>query len=89
MGISRDKPETQKKWAEKYGLPFPLLSDPDTKVHGKYGAWGEKKMYGKTVEGVIRSTFVIGENGKVLKAYANVKAKGHAAKVLEDLKGMG
>lgn len=88
MGISRDKPETQKKWAAAYKLPFPLLSDPDAKVHDKYGAWGEKKMYGKKVMGVIRSTFVIGENGKVLKAYANVKARGHAAKALEYLKGM-
>ena len=85
VGVSRDKPEAQKKWAEKYGLPFPLLSDPDAKIHEKYGAWGEKKMYGKTVMGVIRSTFVIGEDGKIAKTYTNVKAKGHAARVLEDI----
>lgn len=89
MGVSRDKPETQKKWADKYNLPFPLLSDPDIKIHEKYGAWGPKKMYGKDVMGVIRSTFVIDKGGKVLKAYFNVKAKGHAAKVLEDLKAGG
>ena len=53
----------------------------------KYGAWGEKKMYGKTTEGVIRSTFIIDENGRILKVYANVKAKGHADKVLADLGG--
>jgi len=65
------------------------LSDPDVKIHEKYGAWGEKSMYGKKVMGVIRSTFVIGDDGKVLKAYLNVKAKGHAAKVLEDIKASG
>lgn len=85
IGVSRDKPEAQKKWAEKYELPFPLLSDPDHAIHDKYGAWGEKTMYGKKMEGVIRTTVVIGEDGKVIKIYPNVKAKGHAAKVLEGL----
>ncbi len=83
IGISRDKPEAQKKWAEKYELPFALLSDPEKKIHIKYGAWGEKVMYGKKVEGVIRSTFIIDEKGKVQKRYKNVKARGHAAKVLD------
>lgn len=87
VGISRDKPEAQKKWAEAQNLPFRLLSDPEGETHRKYGAWGEKTMYGKKTEGVIRSTFVISENGVVLKAYTNVKAKGHAARVLEELKG--
>jgi len=86
-GISRDKPATQKKWADAQGLPYPLLSDPEARIHKKYGAWGEKIMYGKKTEGVIRSTFVIGEDGVVQKAYTNVKAKGHAAKVLADLAG--
>jgi peroxiredoxin Q/BCP len=83
--VSRDKPTTNKKWAEELGVDFPLLSDPETTVHKQYGAWGEKTMYGKKTEGVIRSTVVIDEKGKVLKIYSNVKAEGHAAKVLEDL----
>ncbi len=83
--MSRDKPEAQKKWADKYDLPFALLSDPDAKVHQKFGAWGEKNMYGKKVTGPIRSTFVIDEEGKIRKVYRNVKAKGHAARVLEEI----
>lgn len=66
-------------------MDYPLLSDPETTVHKQYGAWGEKTMYGKTSEGVIRSTVVIDEKGKVLKVYSNVKAEGHAGKVLEEL----
>ena len=85
MGVSRDTPATNKKWAESLGLKFPLLSDPGGEVHKKYGAWGEKTMYGKTTEGVIRSTVVIDEKGRVLKSYHNVKAEGHAGKVLEEL----
>ncbi len=83
IGISRDKPEAQKKWAEKYGLDFPLLSDPEHKVHEKYGAWGEKVMYGKKSVGVIRTTVIVGENGKVEKVYSKVKAKGHVARLLK------
>jgi peroxiredoxin Q/BCP len=67
------------------GFDYPLLSDPDGIVHRQYGAWGEKTLYGKTTEGVIRSTVVIDEKGKVLKRYHNVKAEGHAGKVLEEL----
>jgi len=89
VGISRDKPEAQKTWAMAQGLPYRLLSDPEARIHTKYGAWGEKVMYGKKTEGVIRSTFVIGEDGAVQKAYTNVKAKGHAARVLADLAGQG
>ena len=84
IGISRDKPSTQKKWAEKYNLPFPLLSDPEGAVHRRYGAWGEKNMYGKKTEGPVRSTFLIDETGEVMKVYPKVKAQGHAVKVLED-----
>jgi len=73
------------KWALKYDLPFPLLSDPESVIHKKYGAWGEKNMYGKMVMGVIRSTFLIDENGKIAKIYSKVKAKGHAMRVLEDI----
>ena len=87
MGVSRDKPETQKKWADTLGLPFRLLSDPDAAIHKKYGAWGEKTSYGKKTEGVIRSTYLIGPDGRVKKAWSNVKAQGHAAAVLEAAQG--
>lgn len=74
VGISPDKPEKQKKFDEKYGLGFPLLSDNDHAVAQAYGAWGEKKLYGKSYEGVIRSSFLIDENGKVLHAWYKVNA---------------
>ncbi|VAX17412.1 Thiol peroxidase, Bcp-type [hydrothermal vent metagenome] len=83
--MSRDKPAAQKKWADKYDLPFPLLSDPEHAIHEKYGAWGEKNMYGKKVMGVLRTTVVIGPDGKIVKIYKKVKAAGHAAQVLADL----
>lgn len=83
--MSRDEPSAQKKWADKYDLPFWLLSDPDHKIHEKYGAWGEKNMYGKIVTGTIRTTVVIDEKGKVTAIYPKVRVKGHVAKVLEEL----
>jgi peroxiredoxin Q/BCP len=73
------------KFRERDGLNFPLLSDPDHKVHEAYGAWGEKKLYGKTMVGVIRSTFVVGEDGKISRPYYNVKATGHVARLRQDL----
>ncbi|MEZ5117677.1 MAG: thioredoxin-dependent thiol peroxidase [Candidatus Nanopelagicales bacterium] len=88
IGISPDKPEKLARFRERDGLTFPLVSDPDHAVLEKYGAWGEKSMYGKTVTGVIRSTFVIGPTGKVEHAFYNVKAKGHVAKLRRDL-GLG
>lgn len=81
VGISPDKPEKLAKFAERDGLTFPLLSDPDHAVMEAYGAWGEKTMYGKKVTGVIRSTFVIDGAGKIEQAMYNVRAKGHVAKV--------
>jgi thioredoxin-dependent peroxiredoxin len=75
------------KFREKYGLAFPLLSDPDHGVMAAYGAWGEKTMYGKKTVGTIRSTFVVDGGGKVARAWYSVKADGHAAKVLETLRG--
>ena len=74
LGISPDKPEKLAKFRDRDGLTFPLLSDPDRKVLGEWGAYGEKKMYGKTVQGVIRSTFVVDEKGKIAVAQYNVKA---------------
>jgi len=73
VGISPDAPAKQKKFDDKYDLQFPLLSDPDHKVALAYRAWGEKSMYGKTYEGIIRSSFLIGENGKILQVSYKVK----------------
>ena len=85
LGISPDKPEKLAKFRERDGLTITLLSDPDKHVHDAYGAYGEKKLYGKTVQGVIRSTFVVDEEGKVSDARYNVKATGHVAKLRRDL----
>ena len=85
IGISPDSADKHTKFREKYKLRFPLLSDPDRKVMEKYGAFGEKMMYGKKVLGVIRSTFLIDEAGKIERAWYAVRADGHAAKVLETL----
>ena len=85
LGISPDKPEKLAKFRERDGLTITLLSDPDRHVHDAYGAYGEKKLYGKTVQGVIRSTFVVDEEGKVSDARYNVKATGHVAKLRKDL----
>jgi peroxiredoxin Q/BCP len=86
IGISPDKPSKLAEFRDKHGLPFPLLSDPEHMVLEAYGAWGEKKLYGKTVTGVIRSTVVVDEHGNVEQAFYNVKATGHVAKLLRDLK---
>jgi len=85
IGISPDKPEKLAKFRDKEKLTFPLLSDPDRKVLTAWGAYGEKTMYGKTVQGVIRSTFVVDEDGKIEVAQYNVKATGHVAKLRRDL----
>ena len=85
IGISPDKPEKLAKFREHDDLTFTLLSDPDKSVLASYGAFGEKMMYGKTVTGVIRSTFVIDANGKIEQAFYNVKATGHVAKLMRDL----
>lgn len=85
VGVSPDKPAKLAKFREKEGLTFPLLSDPDTEVLQAYGAYGEKKLYGKVVVGVIRSTFIIAADGTVEKAYYNVKATGHVERLRRDL----
>ena len=85
IGISPDSPEKLAKFRERDGLTFPLVSDPDHAVMEAYGAWGMKKLYGKEYEGVIRSTFVIDPKGKIEKAMYNVKAKGHVAKLRNEL----
>ena len=85
LGISPDKPEKLAKFREHDGLTFPLLSDPDKAVLTKYGAFGEKKLYGKVVVGVIRSTFVIDAQQRIERAMYGVKATGHVAKLRRDL----
>ncbi|MGZ5408236.1 MAG: peroxiredoxin, partial [Aeromicrobium sp.] len=85
LGISPDKPEKLATFRERDGLTIPLLSDPDREVLKAYGAFGEKKLYGKVVEGVIRSTFVVDEKGAIELAQYNVKATGHVAKLRRDL----
>jgi len=85
IGLSPDAPAKLAKFVAAEGLTFPLLSDPDKSVMTSYGAYGEKKLYGKTVVGVIRSTFVIGGDGRIEVAQYAVKATGHVAKLRRDL----
>ena len=82
LGVSRDDSDSHVRFKRKFNLNFPLLSDSDTKVHRLYGAWGKKMMYGKETEGVIRSTVLIDERGRVVKHWPRVKAEGHAEEVL-------
>jgi peroxiredoxin Q/BCP len=85
LGVSPDPPEKLARFRERDGLSIRLLSDPDRTTLTAYGAFGEKKLYGKTVQGVIRSTFVVDEEGRVEVAQYNVKASGHVAKLRRDL----
>ncbi len=86
LGVSPDGPASHQKFTKKFKLPFPLLSDPDKKMMASYGAWGEKILYGKKTQGVIRSTVWIGPDGKVRKHWKRVaKAAEHPAQVLEAL----
>lgn len=85
LGISKDAPDALRRFRDEQGLNFPLLSDPDLAVHRAYGAWGEKSMYGKTVTGTIRSTFVVDESGRVELPLYNVKATGHVASLRKKL----
>jgi peroxiredoxin Q/BCP len=85
VGVSPDPPARNAKFKVKEGLNFDLLSDDDKALATSLGAWGEKTLYGKKMEGLIRSTFVLGPDGTVEKAYRNVKATGHVARLKEDL----
>ncbi len=87
IGISKDSTESHRKFAEKYSLPFILLSDPDLEAIKAYGVWQEKKLYGKVSFGVVRTTFIIDENGNVEKVMPKVKPDTNAAEILEYLKG--
>ncbi len=86
LGVSPDQPAKLAKFRDQEGLMFPLLSDPEKEVLDAYGVFGEKTMYGKTVTGVIRSTFVIDAEGKVEEAQYNIRAAGHVAKLRRELK---
>ena len=79
IGISRDDPAKLKRFQERDRLTFPLLSDPDHAVHDAYGTWGEKKLYGKVVTGVLRSTFVLDRHGVIEQTFYSTKATGHVA----------
>jgi thioredoxin-dependent peroxiredoxin len=87
VGISPDKPEKQAKFDAKYGLGFPLLADEDHAVADAFGAWGEKKMYGKSYQGIIRSAFLIDEKGKVSHAWPKVSPKDTPTNLLKALEG--
>ena len=87
LGVSPDPVKSHDKFKLKYSLPFALLSDVDHEVAEAYGAWGEKKMYGRTYMGIIRSTYVIDEEGTIAKVFPKVTPKGHSQQVLEVLKG--
>lgn len=86
VGVSKDDERSHEKFREKYDLPFPLIADTELKLCQAYGVWGEKKFMGKVYDGIHRMSFLIGEDGKILKTYHKVKPDQHAAEVLEDLK---
>lgn len=88
LGISRDTVKAQKKFKDKYDLPYTLLADPDEVVCNQFGVMKDKNMYGKKVRGIERTTFVIGPDQKLLKVFEKVKPEGHAEEVLAALKGM-
>lgn len=83
LGVSPDSLESHEKFRTKHRLPFPLLSDPDHAVAIRYGAWGEKSMYGRRYQGILRTTFVIDPAGTIHTVFAKVKPRGHAAEVLK------
>jgi peroxiredoxin Q/BCP len=87
LGVSPDPADSHQRFRSRYGLEFPLLTDADHSVMDAYGAWGEKHRYGKTTIGVLRSTFLVDEHGRIERAWHNVKADGHAAKVLAEVTG--
>ena len=88
LGVSVDSPERHRKFIDKHDLPFELIADENKKICEKYGVWQEKKLYGKTFMGIVRSTFIIDKTGAVQKIFSKVKVKGHADEVVEILKKM-
>ncbi|MFO0598494.1 MAG: thioredoxin-dependent thiol peroxidase [Myxococcaceae bacterium] len=88
LGVSPDDEKRHAKFAGKYGLPFTLLADTDHAVAEKYGAWAEKSLYGRKFMGIVRSTFLIGADGKIAKVWPKVKVAGHVDDVLEAVKSL-
>ena len=88
LGVSIDPPERHQRFIDMYGLPFELIADENKKIVCKYGVWQEKKLYGKSFMGIVRSTFIIDKNGVVQKIFSKVKVKGHVNEVLGILKGI-
>lgn len=86
IGVSPDSEVSHTKFIEKHNLPFKLISDPDKKILNLYGAWGEKKMYGKSYDGVLRKTYIISENQTIEKIFEKVKTKDHANQIYQELK---
>ncbi len=86
LGVSSDSPERHRKFIDKYNLPFELIADENKKICMKYGVWQEKKLYGKTFMGIVRSTFIIDKAGTVKKIIPKVKVKGHIEEIVEILK---
>ncbi|HSR14702.1 MAG TPA: thioredoxin-dependent thiol peroxidase [Gemmatimonadales bacterium] len=87
LGVSPDPVASHAKFKAKYRLPFPLLADTDHAMAEAYGVWGEKSMYGRKYFGILRTTFILDEDGKVMRVFEKVKPKGHAAEVLAALRG--
>ncbi|MFY0607775.1 MAG: thioredoxin-dependent thiol peroxidase [Cyclobacteriaceae bacterium] len=83
LGVSGDSAKSHKKFIEKHDLPFPLIADEDKSVHEAFGTWGEKKMYGRTYMGTLRTTFIIDENGVIAEVIEKVKTKDHTAQILK------
>lgn len=88
LGISINDLKSHRKFADKYGLNFPLLADPEHRVCDLYGVWQEKQLYGRVYMGIVRSTFLIDEKGKLVREWRNLKVKGHVAEVVEAIRAM-
>jgi peroxiredoxin Q/BCP len=87
LGVSPDSISSHQKFKQKYRLPFPLLADTDHRVAAAYGAWGEKSMYGRKYQGILRTTFLIDPEGRIARVFEKVRPAGHAAEVLATLRG--
>jgi peroxiredoxin Q/BCP len=85
IGVSADSIKSHKKFAEKYNLPFPLIPDVSKEIINAYGVWGPKKFMGRSYDGILRTTFIIGEDGKILKVIDDVKTRNHTDQILEEM----